>query len=71
MHSTHRSLTAAALADEFDANGERYPDREIALERKALEEDVAKRAWMADSAVQLAGRIPTSVFALGDLAGNH
>jgi hypothetical protein len=69
MHSNLRALTAADLTDEFDARGERFPsDRELALDRKALEEDAAKRAWMGDSARQLAGRIPTSVFALGDLA---
>jgi hypothetical protein len=68
MHSNTRPLSAAALTDEFDADGERFPDRETAVDRKALEEDVAKRAWMGDSAQQLAGRIPTSVFALGDLA---
>lgn len=66
MHSNSRSLTPADLSDDFD-DGPR-PARELALERKAMEEDIAKRAWMADSAHQLAGRIPTSVFALGDLA---
>jgi hypothetical protein len=65
MHSHSRALNAADLSDDFD---EPRPARELAMERKAMEEDVAKRAWMADSALQLAGRIPTSVFALGDLA---
>ena len=72
MHSNLRALSAADLSDEFDARGDRLAsDRELALDKKALEEDAAKRAWMADSARQLAGRIPTSVFALGDLAASR
>lgn len=41
---------------------------QIAQERKALLEERAKRAWMADSPEQLARRIPVSVFAMGDLS---
>lgn len=39
-----------------------------AHEDDGLAPDPAKLAWMKDSASRLASRIPTSVFALGDLS---
>ena len=47
--------------------GELTP-KELAQERKAALEDRQRRSWLAHSPEQLAGRIPTSVFAMGDLA---
>ena len=43
--------------------------KELEQERKAKAEELRKRSWLSDSAEQLAGRIPVSVFAMGDLAG--
>lgn len=43
--------------------------KELEQERKAQVEELRKRSWLSDSAEQLAGRIPVSVFAMGDLAG--
>lgn len=42
--------------------------KELEQERKAQVEELRKRSWLSDSAEQLAGRIPVSVFAMGDLA---
>lgn len=41
--------------------------KELEQERKAQLEEINKRSWMSHSAQQLAGRIPTSIFAMGDL----
>ena len=41
--------------------------KELEQERLAKMEELKKLSWMAHSAEQLAGRIPTSVFAMGDL----
>ena len=41
--------------------------KELEQERKAQMEEIKKRSWMADTAAQLASRIPVSVFAMGDL----
>jgi hypothetical protein len=41
--------------------------KELAEERKAKVEELRKRSWMSESAHQLAGRIPVSVFAMGEL----
>jgi hypothetical protein len=38
--------------------------KEIELERKAKLEELKKRGWMTQTAEQLAGRIPVSVFAM-------
>ena len=42
--------------------------KELEQERKAKMEELKKLSWMSHSAEELAGRIPTSVFAMGDLA---
>ena len=42
--------------------------KELEQERKAKAEELKKLSWLSDSAAQLAGRIPVSVFAMGDLA---
>jgi hypothetical protein len=42
--------------------------RELEQERLAKVEELKKLSWMSHSAQQLAGRIPVSVFAMGDLA---
>lgn len=41
--------------------------KELLQERQAKMEELKKLSWMSLSAEQLAGRIPTSVFAMGDL----
>jgi hypothetical protein len=42
--------------------------KELEQERKAKIEEIKKSSWLADSAHQLAARIPVSIFAAGDLA---
>lgn len=42
--------------------------KEQEVERKAVEEELKKRHWMADPARSVARRVAVSVFALGDLA---
>lgn len=42
--------------------------KELQQERQAKLEELKKLSWMSHSAEQLAGRIPVSVFAMGDLA---
>jgi hypothetical protein len=42
--------------------------KELEQERKAKMEELKKLSWMSHSAEELAGRIPVSVFAMGDLA---
>ncbi len=41
--------------------------KELEQERLAKVEELKKLSWMSHSAQQLAGRIPVSVFAMGDL----
>ena len=41
--------------------------KELLQERQAKVEELKKLSWMSHSAEQLAGRIPVSVFAMGDL----
>ena len=41
--------------------------KELQQERQAKMEELKKLSWMSHSAEQLAGRIPVSVFAMGDL----
>ncbi|MDB5897766.1 MAG: hypothetical protein JWP22_1474 [Ramlibacter sp.] len=41
--------------------------KELEQERLAKVEELKKLSWMSHSAEQLAGRIPVSVFAMGDL----
>lgn len=42
--------------------------KELEQERLAKLEELKKLSWMSHTAAQLAGRIPVSVFAMGDLA---
>jgi len=44
--------------------------KELAQERKALQEEQQRLTWLSQSAEQLAGRIPVSVFAMGDLVSD-
>jgi hypothetical protein len=44
--------------------------KELEQERNAKVEELRKRSWMSHSAQQLAGRIPVSVFAMGDLVAD-
>jgi hypothetical protein len=41
--------------------------KELEQERLAKAEELKKLSWMSHTAEQLAGRIPVSVFAMGDL----
>jgi len=41
--------------------------KELEQERQAKVEELKKLGWMSHTAEQLAGRIPVSVFAMGDL----
>jgi hypothetical protein len=41
--------------------------KELEQERLAKVEELKKLSWMSHTAEQLAGRIPVSVFAMGDL----
>lgn len=43
--------------------------KELAQERLAALEAQKRRAWLSQTAHELAGRIPVSVFAMGDLQG--
>jgi hypothetical protein len=64
----------AALAEELAAielspeDAEVLTPKEQEKERLGLLEERRKRSWMDQTALQLAGRIPVSVFALGVLA---
>ncbi|MBC5785785.1 hypothetical protein H8N03_22790 [Ramlibacter sp. USB13] len=42
--------------------------KELAQERQAALEAQKRRAWLTQTAEELAGRIPVSVFAMGSLA---
>ena len=44
--------------------------KELEQERNAKVEELRKRSWMSHTAQQLAGRIPVSVFAMGDLVAD-
>lgn len=41
--------------------------KELAQERKAALEERKRMSWLSDTPEQLAGRIPVSVFAMGNL----
>jgi hypothetical protein len=41
--------------------------KELAQERKAALDELQRLTWLSHTAEQLAGRIPVSVFAMGDL----
>lgn len=41
--------------------------KELAQERKAALEEHKRLAWLAHTPAQLAGRIPVSVFAMGEI----
>ena len=65
--------TAAAVDNEFHIiieDQEELTAKELAQERKALQEEQQRLTWLSQSAEQLAGRIPVSVFAMGSLASN-
>lgn len=66
-----KNAVAAIEAEEMhilDEDVAQLTPKELEQERKAQMEELRKRSWMADSARQLADRIPVSVFAMGDLA---
>ena len=44
--------------------------KELAQERKAALEEHKRKAWLTHTPAQLAGRIPVSVFAMGDRAAD-
>jgi hypothetical protein len=63
--------TAAAGDNELHIiieDQEELTAKELAQERKALQEEQQRLTWLSQSAEQLAGRIPVSVFAMGALA---
>ena len=41
--------------------------KELAQERKAALDELQRLTWLSQTPEQLAGRIPVSVFAMGDL----
>jgi hypothetical protein len=45
--------------------------KELEQERLAKMEELKKLSWMSHTPEQLAGRIPTSVFAMGDLVTSN
>jgi hypothetical protein len=44
--------------------------KELAQERKAAIEEHKRKAWLGHTPAELAGRIPVSVFALGNHVAN-
>ncbi|MCG2594387.1 hypothetical protein LZ009_16545 [Ramlibacter sp. XY19] len=65
-----KNLTPAADLDTIVTLIEDAADltpKELEQERLAKVEELKKLSWMTHSAEQLAGRIPVSVFAMGDL----
>jgi hypothetical protein len=71
MQNNEVSATAAeaeihiVLEDEAELTA-----KELAQERKAALEEHKRKAWLGHTPVQLAGRIPISVFDLGNHLGN-
>lgn len=67
--SKKNAVSAKPLDDDVvlieDAAG--LTAKELEQERSARIEELSKRSWMSHSAQQLAGRIPISIFAMGDL----
>ena len=66
--------TAAAADNELHIiieDQEELTAKELAQERKALQEEQQRLTWLSQSAEQLAGRIPVSVFAMGDLVSSN
>lgn len=64
--------TPAAVADQNEVelvieDAELLTPKELEQERRAYQDEAQKRRWMADSAQQIARRVPVSVFAMGDL----
>jgi hypothetical protein len=49
---------------------EELTPKELAQERKAAQEERQRLNWLAHTPAELAGRIPVSVFAMGDLLSN-
>ena len=65
-----KNVSQAAEFEEIDvhiADAADLTPKELEQERKAQLEELKKRSWMAHSAEELAARIPTSVFAMGNL----
>lgn len=65
---------AAALGDEeihviVEDEAELTP-KELAQERKAAIEEHKRKAWLGHTPAELAGRIPVSVFVLGNHIAN-
>ena len=68
--SMPKNLTPAADLDAIVTLIEDAADltpKELEQERLAKMEELKKLSWLSHSAEQLAGRIPVSVFAMGDL----
>lgn len=67
----NKNAIVAAEAEELEivvVDAADLTPKELEQERKAQLEELKKRSWMSHTAQQLAGRIPVSVFAMGDLA---
>ena len=52
------------------ADEEELTPKELAQERKAAIEEHKRKAWLGHTPAELAGRIPVSVFALGNHVAN-
>jgi hypothetical protein len=71
MQNNEVSATAAeaeihiVLEDEAELTA-----KELAQERKAAIEEHKRKAWLGHTPAELAGRIPVSVFALGNHLSN-
>lgn len=71
MHDTEGTAARAdddihvVIEDEAELSA-----KELAQERKAALEEHKRKAWLAHTPAQLAGRIPVSVFAMGDHVAN-
>lgn len=63
--------TAVAAENEIHVlieDAEELTTKELAQERQAAVEEHKRRSWLSHTPEQLAGRIPVSVFAMGDLS---
>ena len=66
MRDRFEDVTEAAIIV-IEDEAELTP-KELAQERKAALEAQQRLTWLSSTPQQLAGRIPVSVFAMGDLA---
>jgi hypothetical protein len=70
----HNKEEAAALAEEeihvVVEDEAELTAKELAQERKAAIEEHKRKAWLGHTPAQLAGRIPVSVFDLGNHLAN-